>query len=583
MVTVVKTPQGHKLTGTAFDATIGDAAGDALVTSTAHGLSTGDHVYIESDIDEYNGFWYVTISGVNAFKLSEYVGANFVEYFQDADISYYSTTPHEWSSIFLPIVYKLTNDRWPTNSVDTVRNVGSIGDDNGYLDVSASGTIKTGMNILEFVKIANSPVEEYNGVWQIVEVISNSRVVIDAPYTSESLTGATIQYYYNNYQVKVKVYAGLPAGHPWESRKPYEEVAELSFTPEDDNTTMFSVADYIKGKVHVRNNTLLYSLPLNLDAFTGFYISVAESYDDSDNYTITTNESAYADDTFEGYAMISKLPFKNTYGGDMSDYVWVEGSSAMWLTVMPRLMAVEDKYFDLSFIKNASGDFIVEISKYIADYLAETEEIEYDDSGPGVYRIPIEANSYYDSFCIRIMPVGSFETISFPALSTWATQSTSGSLVDWTTGATPSVAVSPSNQQSEIVYVDYAFVPGATYQISVDYTVLSGSVTLRLLILDSGYSTVSSQVEINSTGTYTISHIFTADATTVKVGMKAQTVNPLLSGSVRLDDVEAGSQIATFYYTEEICIDILESCEAQDGITPIDIRLLEDGSYRILE
>jgi hypothetical protein len=35
--------------------------------------------------------------------------------------------------------------------------------------------------------------------------------------------------------------------------------------------------------------------------------------------------------------------------------------------------------------------------------------------------------------------------------------------------------------------------------------------------------------------------------------------------------------------TEEICIDILETCEAQQGFSEEDRRLLEDGDFRLLE
>jgi hypothetical protein len=35
--------------------------------------------------------------------------------------------------------------------------------------------------------------------------------------------------------------------------------------------------------------------------------------------------------------------------------------------------------------------------------------------------------------------------------------------------------------------------------------------------------------------------------------------------------------------TEEICIDILDVCEIEGGFTPEDVRLLEDGDYRLLE
>jgi hypothetical protein len=41
--------------------------------------------------------------------------------------------------------------------------------------------------------------------------------------------------------------------------------------------------------------------------------------------------------------------------------------------------------------------------------------------------------------------------------------------------------------------------------------------------------------------------------------------------------------IAAQNLTEEICIDILDTCEAAEGFTEEDRRSLEDGDYRLLE
>jgi hypothetical protein len=401
-VTVVKHPTGHKISPQEIAGAITNIGGDALITALYHGLGTGDFVYITSDIDEYNGFWYVTAIDTDTFKISEYATADFVEYFQDADIEYYLTLEHVWSSIFLPIVYKCNNTRWPTNSVDLERTISSFADDNGYTNLIASGNLKLSAAALEYVIISGSNVD---GVYQIVEVISSTEYVIDLPYDStNTLTGATIQYYYNNYQVKVKVYGGLPVSHPWYAKKPYVEVAELSLTPDADGIVMFSVSDYIRSKVQIKNNLTLFSLPLNLDAFTVFYIATTETFDDSDGYTLTTNEvQDFEDDTFEGYAIAGKLPFKNVYSGDYADYIYTDSNPAAWLTSsLDRLVAVEDKYFDVSFIKNIVGDFTLTINKYVSDYLTTVETIHYEDQGIGVYRIPIEVDSVYDSFCISV-------------------------------------------------------------------------------------------------------------------------------------------------------------------------------------
>jgi hypothetical protein len=438
---------------------------------------------------------------------------------------------------------------------------------------------------LDFVKISNAPDSAYDGVWQVIEVVSTSHIVIDAPYTATSLAGAAIQFYYNNYQVKVKVYAGLPAAHPWEEQKPYEEVAELSLTPDEDNLTMFSIADYIKGKVAIKNNPTLFSMPLNLDAFTGFYISTAESYDVSDGYTIGEEESAYSSNSFEGYAIAGKLPFKNTYSGHYGDYVYVLDSPAMWLTLMERLLAVEDKYFDLSFVKNTEGDYVVRVDKYIADYLADSEETTYTDQGIGVYRIPVEPISYYDSFCVTVYSTTQTPLGDLSALTAFATQSTSGSKPDWTTGAEPTVTLHGLPIEfSERLWANYAFIDGSTYTITVDFTVtLDTLAVFGIYILDTGFTVIDSGTTvIKEVGTHSFDFTFTATASTTKIAFSATeslgntttvTINSY-SGTIH------GEPIAL---TEEICIDILESCEATQGFTPTDIRLLEDGSYRILE
>src|SRR5687768_16870239 len=382
MVTVVKRPQGHKIIDQSIASTIIDSSGDALIPQPYHSLSTGAYVYIESDIDEYNGFWYVTVIDYQTFKISEHSQADFVEFYQEAEIDYYQTQAHDWSSIFLPIVYKAENDKWPTNSLDTARTVSSFSDDNGFTQLTLSGSLRGSVNALEFVKISGASDEDLNDIWQIVEVTSTSNVVINLPYDSSlSFAGATVQYYYNNYQVKVKIYSGLPASHPWNDKKPYEEVAELSLTPDENNEVMFSVAEYIRTKVSIKNNTTIFSYPLNLDAFTGFYISVAETFDQSDNYTLYTTDAVYQDDTFNGYAIAGKLPFKNMYSGDYADYVYASGSPALWLTLMERPIAIENNFFDISFIKNIIGTFNLIIDKYVSDYLTQTIVIPYSDQG----------------------------------------------------------------------------------------------------------------------------------------------------------------------------------------------------------
>src|SRR5690606_31058553 len=588
-VTVVKTPQGHKIIDQAIAAEITNSGGDALVTFPYHGLGTGDFVYITSDINEYNGFWYVTAINTNSFKISEYATADFVEYFQDLDIEYYQTQPHDWVSAYLPIVYKATNDRWPVNSIDTTRTVSSTSDDNGYTDMTLSGNLRTSFAALEWIEIVGAADSALNGIWQIVEVVSASRIIIDLPYDAgNSFAGATVQYYHNNYQVRVKIFAGLPGSHPWTAKKPFTEIAELSLTTDENNEVILSISDYIQGKIAVKNDTTLFSLPLNLDAFTGFYISTAESYDSADGYDIFTTESVFTQNGYNGYAVSGKLPFKNVYSGDYADYVYTDGSPAKWLTLMSSLIAVEDKYFDISFIKNFVGAFDVVIGKYIAEYKASEETVSYADQGIGVYRIPITPDADFDSFCVQIRPTSGGSPIVLPALTEWATRSTSGTLVDWTTGATPSVSLTGglmAGENSELLWVSYPFEEGNEYTISmiVNLTSFSGPGITISIRNDSFVTQASANSNLLNSGNNTVSITFVATAESTRIALSAG-VSAQTSSTFTLIETSGTETQADVALTEEICIDMVESCEVQGGVSPsADIRLLEDGSYRLLE
>lgn len=590
MVTVVKTPQGHKIIDIAVEAVIADASGSAVVIIDYHDLTTGDYVYITSDIDEYNGFWYVEVASYREFQLKEHALADPVEYYQDADIEYYYTQPHDWNSIFLPIVYKVVSDRWPVNSSDTARTVVSQSDDNGFTQLTVSGALKAFINILEFVKISGASDDDLNNVWQIVEVISTSSVVINLPYDiSNDFSGALVQYYYNNYQVRVKVWAGLETAHPWSAKKPYEEMAELSLTPDNNNEVMFSVSDYIKSKVQVKNNLTLFSLPLNLDAFTGFYIQTAESYDSSDNYSLSTSTSNFETDELEYYAIAGKLPFKNTYSGDYSDYVYTTDSPALWLTNADRLLAVEDLYFDVSFIKNVVGIFWVVIDKYVSDYLAATEVVVYQDQGIGVYRIPILPDTAYDSFCIRAVTEERTEEVEVPPtpfdLSAFAD---SGSGDPWTTGALPFIL---NSHNSSVLYISFPTTTATPYRFNYKFrveNVTPGYKIIAIATLDAGVSGIAFELlPIVNNGIYEGYVILTPGADGLYVGFNnALSAVPFDWYVLEFSEGEPTTEevvIPSAQITEEICIDILETCEAEQGFTEEDRRLLEDGDFRLLE
>lgn len=581
MVTVVQRPQGLKILDQDITATVTNSSGDALINFTSHSLSTGDFVWMDTDIDEYNGMWYVTTISANTFKISENSAQNFVKFYQVTPITYYQTVSHEWSSAFLPIVYKATNDHWPVNSIDPSVNYSSQNDDNGYTELTLSGS--PGVMAFEYIKLEGGNTA---GVYQIIES-AGAVITIDLPYDAAN-TFATAQKYYNNYQVLVNIYAGLPSGHPWEDENPAELVATLSLTPNENNTVMFSVADYIRKQLNIRNNPILFSMPLNLDFFTGFSIEMAETYDVSDNYSVSTYESAFTEDGFQGYAIAGKLPFKGLYSGFYSDYVYVSGLPAEWLNNLSTLIGIAGKYFDLSFIKNIEGDFELSISKYSGGYRYEVELVPYEDQGVGVYRLPVTFNEIYDQYCLQVfIPAQPPDPGYGMTLATFQNTCDPGDAT-WTTGGSPSVSLN-GIQTSGYLTDSFASLPGGTYSFSYQYTVGgtgSPTSTIQFRLLDDACNVLGSGNDFNlGTGVQTGSVSIVSSGIGTKLGIRI--VNTSGSRTYTIDSIDYDGTPGTsaVALTQEICVDIIGLCIRTDSgdIVELSRRLLEDDSFRLLE
>jgi hypothetical protein len=120
------------------------------------------------------------------------------------------------------------------------------------------------------------------------------------------------------------------------------------------------------------------------------------------------------------------------------------------------------------------------------------------------------------------------ETIAipdFPALTEWTTQSVDPAKPDWTEGAAPTVNIIGSGIgiTSEIIFVDYAFLPGYDYEITIEYTrdlneAASNPRTGALRVYDDAFNTIFSETLPSGVGANTITISFTADADCTKLG-----------------------------------------------------------------
>lgn len=407
-VSIVKYPQGRILNSTVNTATVSSSSG-ALFTLSSHGLTTGDYIYIYSNLSAYNGFWYVSVASSNTFRIREYATASDQAFVNSGTVYFYtSVTSHGWNSVHLPIQYVFKSTLWPVNGVDTARTITTFSNSNGYTYIVASGDIKsTGTaSALEEVVLSGTSVD---GIYKIINWYSDTNFVIDLAYSAANvLSSGTVQYYYLNYRIKVNIYAGLTAGHYWQASKPYVLVGTEDLVPDSNGLAVLDVSKYAKDQIEILNNDLQQDqLPNNLDAFCRIYVSYAEAYDDSNMYTVSDYVSSYTNDTTEIYATNSKLPFQNKYSGSMSKYIPTLSVQAYFLTDFARPTIFSGKYFDLSFIKEHGNagtiTYYGKTDRYLNGVLQSSVVSAITEYNQGIYRAPITVSSTEDRIDYTLM------------------------------------------------------------------------------------------------------------------------------------------------------------------------------------
>lgn len=563
-VELIKSPIGHKLAPVVLEAQIiDDGTGEALVyTQTSHLLSDGQYVYIQSNFDSYNGFKYVDSIAYDSFKIRDSENSDPTLYVQDADIEYQvSVLDHGFQCVHLPIVYELQSDIYPNNIAEESYNpnvVDSFADAEGNTQINLDHVLS---DPTEFSKIELVGTGPLAGVYKILEVLQPWSVVINLAYdATNDFSGYIIVKYYDNYAINVNVYAGFSAAHRWQSVKPYELAVTLKFVPDEDGKVKFSIAEVLRAYINNRNNLTLDTLPNNTDFVTGFYISYFETYDESDGEDITTFTGDVTEDDFTGYAVNAKLEFKSESIGHLSDYLDSEPYYAEWLSVFENPIIMVGYFFDLSFLNQYNNsDILITING--VDYLT------IEDPGIGVIRVPIEAESGQTQLCIKAFALPNVLTLSDFV-------NRIGMDVEWTTGPFPSVTV-PSPGDTNTVYIDYPFVVGESYTVSVGGN-QSGGFSL-LEITDEDFNVIFSDND-GAPGAITLSRAFTATTSTTKIVVRHD--NNFGGTTLTLSSLAVNPEIEPIQITEEICLTVLEDCDS----TFIDgARLLEDGNFRLLE
>lgn len=162
------------------------------------------------------------------------------------------------------------------------------------------------------------------------------------------------------------------------------------------------------------------------------------------------------------------------------------------------------------------------------------DNIPFEETSEGVYFNSFIPSDNTPGICdknirLEVRQESGMQAITLPALSTWLTHTDAN--VAWTLGAAPTVNLPGTGlftpAISELLYVDYSFVDGLAYTITINYTrvVNSGTSNPRsstLVIMDSSYNVLFTEAGTSDVGSgsnsTTIS--FTATALSSKIGFK---------------------------------------------------------------
>lgn len=296
----------------------------------------------------------------------------------------------KWNAVHNPIVYKITNDKWPTNSVDSADNITDHTDYAGNVEFTIAGH---SYSALQWVTIASSDISSYNGVWQITAITTNT-IILDLPYEAGTLGSPTALKYYQNYHLLIQVYAGIPGTHTLTADDPIEFIATQRAIPGLDNIALVDVSELVRDKIIMANS------PANNDEnlWTAFYIYYSESYDNVVSGEIVQAISAYTDDSANiFFATHAKMLFQNTYGGNVGEWVITSNHQGKLLTKFSQSALWPGLYFDICFAlnTNSTGVSYTEYDKAGSSLNTGTVSFTYQDEG--IYRIRLDTISFLDN------------------------------------------------------------------------------------------------------------------------------------------------------------------------------------------
>jgi hypothetical protein len=165
----------------------------------------------------------------------------------------------------------------------------------------------------------------------------------------------------------------------------------------------------------------------------------------------------------------------------------------------------------------------------IEDQLLGSASIE--ETYVGVYEIILNLAEDSPDVCdqliyFQIKRNQGLQGVTLPSFNSWANSGGAGN--PWTLGSNPSYVLTSLGSNSEFLYVDYAFIPGVTYNISLDYNATSATIGCQvdLRVTDSSFVTqFANGIHIIGTSGDNTTNIltFVATSSTTRIAVRLTT------------------------------------------------------------
>lgn len=195
-------------------------------------------------------------------------------------------------------------------------------------------------------------------------------------------------------------------------------------------------------------------------------------------------------------------------------------------------------------------------------------EIPIEEVSSGVYQTAFTPSETSPEVCnqlvrLRVQQNAGFQGVPAPDLDEW-TSSGDFLLAPWTTGAAPSVNTSTLGTTSEGLIVDYPFVVGLTYRISVNFTNTANTFGLFFVSVTDGSNVV--QFSDSKSGALSganvsdvLEFIATADTTRIRISLQflGSTNTTTITGVTIAEQLGSDSFVA-----KTDCLDIREHFES---------------------